>query len=479
MAKPGSTEITSTNHVVGRTPWDFLSDALRTFGILAPLIIVSCLAVYVILQFQAAFRQTQIDNQSRLEVINRAYKESIDNINLTYKDRMVTSGDTLIKTYDTMATVSSAQVDQIKKLFQITADATSAAEEARKKAGEENAKAIMAAAEQLKTAKALEVQQAELAQTSRRLEVRTSEFERIKKRMQELVKLANAEEWEGAIQGLNDLLSEFGLRFDSEALSKLAKLSEGDDQTEEAAADEEIAANQIRSFANTSRDNLELVQQWLSKNGLDVPVALFLRAKYLEQQKKMIQELKMPIVEVPRPQQSIEMPEGTPLTPIERRMPATVIRSIQQNLCVPPSGAFDPQTREAIQQAKFGAVRSGAATAPFDNVEDRIVNTVEAQLLSNSKACNLDSEGVDRGYRTAFEKFAFADISRLKLLQSVLAVCDPNLKGRESGVFDAATRNAIRLAKSKLSAARSSQLADLNSDDLSYKSYRAIALACL
>ena len=49
---------------------------------------------------------------------------------------------------------------------------------------------------------------------------------------------------------------------------------------------------------------------------------------------------------------------------------------------------------------------------------------MEAQLLLNSGACNVDAEREDRGYRTAFEKFAFANVYSVMSLQMLLAYCD-------------------------------------------------------
>ena len=185
--------------------------------------------------------------------------------------------------------------------------------------------------------------------------------------MQELVKLANAEEWETAIGKLNELLSEFGLRFDTTALSRLAKLSEEHEAPEDQVSDAWIAADQITTFANTSPENLEQAQQWLSNNGLDMSVAFFLRPKNLELQLKMIRELKIPIAVVrPPPLPSTELREPAS---VESELSTSVIKSIQQNLCVPPSGNLDPRTRDAIQQAKLGAAQ-GSPAAPFQNIEN-------------------------------------------------------------------------------------------------------------
>jgi hypothetical protein len=330
--------------------------------------------------------------------------------------------------------------------------------------------------QQKKIERELNQRKVELAESTQQLSDKRSEIQRAKTQMTDLVQLANAEEWEGAVRKLIDLLSEYGLRFDATALSKLAKLNEEDEATEEAASDEEIARTQIRTFANASLKNLELVQQWLSNNGVEMPIAFFLRSKNLDLQKKMIRELKMPIAEPepPLPLERNAVPNSGGETEAERNLPTKAIRSIQENLCVQPSGIMDSPTRDAIRQAKLGsAISRGTAPRRFSNIERKIVSSVELQMFLDSGSCNNDEEGVDRGYRTAFEKFAFADESRLKDLHVTLAKCDSRLAGISAGKFDSGTRNAIRLVK------RRAGLPDPDTSTLDGESWKLVQAICL
>jgi hypothetical protein len=166
------------------------------------------------------------------------------------------------------------------------------------------------------------------------------------------------------------------------------------------------------------------------------------------------------------------------VTDSERNMPKSVGRSIQSNLCVAPSASFDDATRDAIQQAKVGANESGPGERLFKNTKNQIASAAEAQIFFGSRPCNLDTSGVDRGYHTAFEKFTFAGEAGVVSLQQLLALCDPNLKDKFSGKFDAPTRAAIKVAKTKLSQARKNGLTDFDTDTLNDKSYNAISLTC-
>jgi hypothetical protein len=170
------------------------------------------------------------------------------------------------------------------------------------------------------------------------------------------------------------------------------------------------------------------------------------------------------------------MTEG--VTDTERNMPKSIGGSIQSNLCVTPSTSFDDATRDAIQQAKLGANQSGPAERPFNNTKNQIASAAEAQIFRGSRPCNLDMSGVDRGYRTAFEKFTFAGEAGVASLQQLLALCDPNLKDKFTGKFDGLTRAAIKVAKTKVNPTRKAGLTDLDTDTLNDKSYNAISLTC-
>ncbi|MCA1526536.1 hypothetical protein [Bradyrhizobium yuanmingense] len=186
------------------------------------------------------------------------------------------------------------------------------------------------------------------------------------------------------------------------------------------------------------------------------------------------------------PRQSLPGAGGNPSTPIEPRMggkPASdsegtmsqsTGKSIQRNLCVPETGSFDAATRTAIQQAKIGANQSGPFATQFGNTDGQIVSATEAQFLVGSRPCKFDRKDVDRGYRTAFEKFVFPDEDGIKSFQIQLAKCDPNLKDKASGIFDPLTRAAIKIAKSKIKP----DLADAKTDTLDDKSYNAVTRTC-
>jgi hypothetical protein len=178
----------------------------------------------------------------------------------------------------------------------------------------------------------------------------------------------------------------------------------------------------------------------------------------------------------PPPPVETKMTEG--VTDTERNMPKSIGGSIQSNLCVTPSTSFDDATRDAIQQAKLGANQSGPAERPFNNTKNQIASAAEAQIFRGSRPCNLDMSGVDRGYRTAFEKFTFAGEAGVASLQQLLALCDPNLKDKFTGKFDGLTRAAIKVAKTKVNPTRKAGLTDLDTDTLNDKSYNAISLTC-
>lgn len=178
----------------------------------------------------------------------------------------------------------------------------------------------------------------------------------------------------------------------------------------------------------------------------------------------------------PPPPVESNMMEG--LTDSERKMSKSVGRSIQSNLCVAPSTSFDDATRDAIQQAKVGANQSGPSERPFNNTRNQIASAAEAQIFFRSRPCNLDMSGVDRGYRTAFEKFTFAGEAGVASLQQLLALCDPNLRDKFTGKFDPLTRAAIKVAKTKVNPARRTGLTDPDTDTLNDKSYNAISLTC-
>jgi hypothetical protein len=165
------------------------------------------------------------------------------------------------------------------------------------------------------------------------------------------------------------------------------------------------------------------------------------------------------------------------ITDPEKRMTKTIGWRIQGNLCVAKTGKFDSATRNAIHEAKLGGNQSSPNARPFTNIKNEIVNSLEADKFYRAKGCSLDPSGVNRGYRTAFEKFAFPSGAAVVSLQVLLEACDSNLT-EHNGTFDGPTRTAIKVAKGKLSAARKSGLTDLKTDTLNASSYNAISRTC-
>lgn len=164
-------------------------------------------------------------------------------------------------------------------------------------------------------------------------------------------------------------------------------------------------------------------------------------------------------------------------TPVESKISKFDLETIQMNLCVTPTGRFDDNaTRMAIQQAKYGNRSSGRSS--FDNKDDEIKTQAELSFFTRAQACSKDRAGSDRGYQTAFEKFAFTSQGEISSLQIALASsrCDPTLK--QSGRFDKETRAAIELAKKNLIRDTKKELADRDTSTLNDKSYDAIILYC-
>jgi hypothetical protein len=163
---------------------------------------------------------------------------------------------------------------------------------------------------------------------------------------------------------------------------------------------------------------------------------------------------------------------------IEKKLPMSTFRNIQANLCVAKTGTFDDATRNALRQAKLGDTQSGPNAMTFDNTDKQIASAVEAEVFVRKKPCSIDETGADRGYKTAFEKFAFPEEGGITSLQTMLAKCDPTLADKFSGKFDPPTRAAIKVAKSKLSPGRRNGLTDLDTDTLNDSSYNAISRTC-
>ena len=164
-------------------------------------------------------------------------------------------------------------------------------------------------------------------------------------------------------------------------------------------------------------------------------------------------------------------------TKIEQNMPISDGQDIQRNLCVTtPSKNFDDPkipVRDAIEQAKLGAKQSGPDNSLFANTTNRIESALEAQTFLRAKDCSLDVSGTDRGYRTAFEKFTFANAAAVMSLQETL--CVPKINGKLSGIFDGPTRAAITTAKAKVKLEKKFPITDADTNTLNDRSYNAIS----
>lgn len=119
----------------------------------------------------------------------------------------------------------------------------------------------------------------------------------------------------------------------------------------------------------------------------------------------------------------------------ELALPREQGRIIQSALCVTPDGAFGQNTRDAI--ALYRRARSGLS-ADDPTLRQPLTQREIVELLG---AGSCESE---RGYRTAYERFAFPTEEGVRALQTLI---DERLAGpalQATGRFDDATRTAIR-----------------------------------
>src|SRR5262249_31389659 len=135
-----------------------------------------------------------------------------------------------------------------------------------------------------------------------------------------------------------------------------------------------------------------------------------------------------------------------------------------ENLCVNPTGHFDSQTREAIRQAKLGAIQRGAPIS--DTSDDKINHAKELEQFRVSKPCSQDFKGVERGYKTAFEKFRFPFADGITTPRRQLSGC--GLIDTKTESFDEPMRAFI---KKKAQGQKSSELY--------YDSYNYISKNCI
>jgi hypothetical protein len=176
----------------------------------------------------------------------------------------------------------------------------------------------------------------------------------------------------------------------------------------------------------------------------------------------------------------VAMITGGNLTDIEKKIPLAVGQAIQASICVPPTGDFDVETREAIRQAKLGANRS-RDTPTFGNTRSQLSSQTEVEIFAAARSCNLDSAATDRKYASAYEKFRFADRAAITSLQRQLAKCDPRVK--ETGTFDADTRSGIRAAKDLIKAdpviGANLTSSEISTDTLNDRTHQAVQRKCI
>jgi hypothetical protein len=158
---------------------------------------------------------------------------------------------------------------------------------------------------------------------------------------------------------------------------------------------------------------------------------------------------------------------------VERQIREDTLEGIQTNLCVQPTTRFDPQTREAIRQAKIAAGQRQL----FNNRENEIKTRREVQILLGAQNCSKDASGKERGYLTAFEKFRFPGRNALGDLRHQLNACGYSLTNSES--FDESTRTAIAAVKARASVSEKATFGDPNSNTLNEKSYDYIKRTCI
>jgi hypothetical protein len=164
-------------------------------------------------------------------------------------------------------------------------------------------------------------------------------------------------------------------------------------------------------------------------------------------------------------------------TDFEKTIPQSIGKAIQTNLCIMSLTSSFDSARDAIQQAKIGADQT--RTRPFANTKNEIVNAAEVQLLLNATSPPCVFNASEVGPQTAYEKFRFSDEAAVTSLQQILKVCDASLN--ISGKFDAPTRNAVEVAKGKISQPRRAGLTDLtgaNLRTLRANSFAAIQATC-
>lgn len=156
---------------------------------------------------------------------------------------------------------------------------------------------------------------------------------------------------------------------------------------------------------------------------------------------------------------------GDGLNPVEEQIGKPFGEAIQANLCVPIDGDFGDSTRQAIRTAKRAANQSAraASQSPVFSDETGSLTQTDVQIFLDARACRFDRTGADRAYANAYEKYRFSNEASLKEFQDQLQRCATRAGAQStppvdvavaaSGTFDNATRQAIKLVKSRLALA--------------------------
>ncbi len=198
----------------------------------------------------------------------------------------------------------------------------------------------------------------------------------------------------------------------------------------------------------------------------------------------------IPVGGAARPLPGVGGPPGGPTRPdlatggkndIELSMPRLQLQKIQAHLCVKQTGIFDSDTRDAIRQAKIGAVQSQElGHAPlFTNTDPDITSRLEAQIFADTTSCSRDSAGVSRGYLSAFEKFRFADAKAIIDLRHSLNLPSCKFALPDNGSFDSQMRKAIATVKGRASGAAQTTFGNLSAGALNDASYAFVLNQCV
>jgi len=216
MSKAPVSKNGAPEHIVGRTAWDAVSEALGFVKLYAHLIIILGLATFTIYKFYEITAAAQHENVKRLNEF----------------------GALLNQTHDTAGKLRSSQVADLERQFDLTGKAMKRsdaakleAEQAEANAKRANEKAEKAEADAKKATdkvaeaeeKAKEIRASLVAQTSK-LKSTQDDLGRVKGSVLELAEAIRGERWPEVAGKLNGLLIEAGSSFDQRIEKALKNL---------------------------------------------------------------------------------------------------------------------------------------------------------------------------------------------------------------------------------------------------------------